>query len=178
MIKRIVLNPTNGRCELEPTSPFKLYLVGTENSLLKNGNGVGETAWVDSNSDGLADYWNRTGTDATCTIINATDGFPGYAQKFVCAGTAIAYYIYVLSTWFSITNGATYNYSFKYKSNIGLSIGNPSTVFASFSASPSSVTSVSGSFTASYSDYLFFMMTGIASIGNWAIIDEVNLTIP
>jgi len=164
---------------MEPNAPYKIYLINTSNSLIKNGDGIGTTSWVDTDSDGVADDWIRTGTAATCTIINGTDGFSGRAQKFVANRSISAYFLYVAEQSFSQTNGVTYNYSFKYKSNIGLSVGYPigPIIDCSVTASPSSVTTASGSYTASRTGMLFFMMTGVASIDDWAIIDEITWTV-
>lgn len=63
---KVVLDPGTvqyGELDTVLTSPsFQVLLLEiTQDSLILNGNGTGTTDFVDTNSDGLADYWEIMG---------------------------------------------------------------------------------------------------------------------
>lgn len=63
---KVILDPGGvqyGELDTVVTSPtFQVLLLQTsQDSLILNSNGTGQTDFVDSNSDGLADYWDVLG---------------------------------------------------------------------------------------------------------------------
>ena len=156
------------------------YIPSLKNTLILNGGGRGTTDWTDSNSDGVADNWARTGLAATCSIINATDGFSNRAQKWVAAlSPQPSNTIYVSAISSTLTKNITYHISFDYKSSIGIQVADISlTSLLTLSASPGGVTHVNTTIVysgANASYILVFSLVGIASDGDYAIIDNVNV---
>lgn len=168
--------------QLSAGTTHYLYLktpgVSEANSLILNGGGNGTTDWIDSNFDGLANNWHSTGIVATCSIIDGTEGFSNRAQKVVCARTGVtADQIYIDENSYVLLVGVTYILRFDYKSNVDLHLNDVNySTMSSFSASPTSVTSVNATITTNVtSSYIFFAMAGIPALNDWFILDNVNL---
>lgn len=85
-----------------------------------NSGNADTTDWVDSDGDGLADYFTIFG-DLTPTIVTG-NGFNGNAQRFECNNSGNTHY--VVSQTYLEMGVNEYILSFKYRSNVQWSIGN------------------------------------------------------
>jgi len=135
--------------------------------IVQNAGGTATTDWVDSNSDGLGDEWNKLGTPTT-TIVTG-NGFYGNAQRIDCTVSAQN----INSTVLDI--GKTYKVSIKYRCSVVnalriynagvLSLGTPA---ANTGNAASYETAL---FTAVSTNLAFYSFVA----GGWFEIDEVNI---
>lgn len=136
--------------------------------------------WTDSNEDGLADSWVKTGASAVTEIVRAP-GFTGRAQK-ITAGASENTNIYQALTGL-LTVGKTYILSAKVQSNNGCNIyfHDGTTDFYWDTVAGGSVQTVKYIFTATnvgISNSLRFYVRSTGGgwqASDWMIIDDVTL---
>lgn len=88
--------------------------------MIINSGNMDTTDWIDSNGDGLGDYFTIVG-DLTPTIVTG-NGFNGNAQRFECNNSGNAH-SFASQTYLEMGINE-YVLSFKYRSNVQWSIGN------------------------------------------------------
>jgi hypothetical protein len=148
---------------------FQPYTFGSE--LMLNSGGPGQTDWVDSDSDGVANEW-WVGWGGTPSIVTG-NGFTGNAQRFANA------------TW---SNGLVYwgnppvdtkkyQLNFKYRSNkpIRILTSTSDQIFGTVPANEGNAISASINITHASAIYGFMFMIYDNDAGNWLEVDEVSL---
>lgn len=87
-------------------------LLGSE--IILNAGAYGQTDWVDSNSDGLADSWLFYSTGTGTKSIVTGNGFTGNAQRFGCTESGKVTELY---QYYAFVTGQEYLISLKYRTN-------------------------------------------------------------
>jgi len=139
--------------------------ISVKGQLLTNSGGKGQTDWVDTDGDGLADGW--TINTLTSSIVTG-NGFIGNAQRGVGVNGSE---LRNLSA--TMVSGRTYKLSYKYRSSHGLNVfSRSSQLIKSNVANTSDAIYVEITFLCTFSSYLMFYFTVNEM---WAEIDEVSL---
>ncbi len=164
-----------------PFSPTQVFstlsdrITGAGN-LLANAGGIGTTDWMDSDSDGLADYWwfwpHMKGGDFSVVTGN---GFNGSAQRMQVTGTRV-----LIRNTFPFEDNVMYRVSFKYRSNINWGIkGNTAQapgIQSFYGANLGNAQAVSFTATSNSNDNGIYIdsFTGSDNTpGDWIEIDEI-----
>jgi hypothetical protein len=144
-------------------------------SLILNGDGSCTTDW---NYDDIYDppyYWSSN--SAATTVLTAVSGFTDNAWQAVVAAD------YTLpcgmgETSYLLLAGVNYKLTFEYESSSQLDVTDGAVIYASYAASPSTISGVTLNFKAQENGYLFFgAATGrtLTPLTDWWIIDKVDL---
>jgi len=124
---KVILNPTGtSYCRLTVNSPQYVYLeptgVSYGDNLVLNADGDNTTDWIDTNSDGLGDYWSCGSFSFMTPIIgNNNHGFSNYYQQ-ITRNNDVSGAPWLLSNDFGITNaiGKKYHFWIQYRSSYDL----------------------------------------------------------
>jgi len=149
--------------------PIRIIYLDVLAEKCRNSGADGLTDWVDSNSDGKADYWDSGFGSPVMSIVTG-NGFTGNAQRLALAASGGG----CLTHSAGLTVGHSYQVTFKYRSSDPLNVCDWNTTsYGVFPSNNGLAVEATCSFVAT-SYWLTFWPWG-AGINSWFEVDEVSI---